>query len=209
MPAVDRQHKGRVALDGANPLVEAAWEAGATVLVGDAASADLLRRARVQRARQLFVVCGDDGVDAEVAVRASQLAAGRREGALECFVHIVNPQLCTLLRQREPALGKASSVQLGFFNVYESGARALPAQFPPCSPGESHARPPHMLLVGAGRMGLGVAEQFMCARRAAWAEAGERMRITIACAGSRSWRARAGLRCCWGRADARRLRVAR
>lgn len=74
-----------IELDGANPLVEAAWDAGATVLVGDATNPDLLCRARVQRARQLLVVCGDDGVNAEVAVRAGQLAAGRREGALECF----------------------------------------------------------------------------------------------------------------------------
>src|SRR3990170_3349443 len=66
--------------EGRNPHIEASREAGAWVITGDATLRETLRAAGVQQARYLIAVCGDDGVNAEVAVTARELrssGAGR------------------------------------------------------------------------------------------------------------------------------------
>jgi hypothetical protein len=126
-------------------------ERGALALVGDAADPAVLQRAAVQRARWLIAVCGDDGVNAEIAVAARQLAGRRRRGALTCIIHIVDPQLCVLLREREIAAGAIPRFRLELFNVFDRGARILLREHPPFSrfPGS----PPHLLVIGLGGLG--------------------------------------------------------
>ena len=53
-----------------NDLLELCKDLGAIVLIGNATDDDLLRTARVYRARQLICVCGDDGINAEIAMNA-------------------------------------------------------------------------------------------------------------------------------------------
>ncbi len=161
-----------------SPLIEEARQAGVSVLVGDARSPEMLRRAGIRQARCLISVCGNDGNNAEVAVRACEAVAGRHDGVLTCFVHIVDPQLCSLLGQREAAMEKSGPFRLEFFNVFDSGARALLAEFPPFAAAEAPGGP-HLLVVGVGRMGESVVENAVRAWRAAPGQGSERLRITI------------------------------
>jgi hypothetical protein len=139
--------------DDGNDQLGPCREGGAFAIVGDARSEELLRKAGTSRARWLIAVCGDDGVNAEIAVRARPFALGRLRGALTCVVHIVNPQLCALLRECEISREQDAAYRLELFNVFDRGAQTLLREHPP-QPQETHAGcAPHMVIVGLGGLG--------------------------------------------------------
>jgi hypothetical protein len=122
-------------------------EAGAVVLVGDATDEAILRRARTGRARYVLAVCGEDGANADIIVHTRRLARGRAPGQpIRVFAHIVDVELCNLLRMHELAAGSGGATHVEFFNVYEAGARIALAEHPP---GEHR----HIVVVGCGQMG--------------------------------------------------------
>ena len=116
--------------DEENSKIESCRDLGAIVLIGNATDRELLRKAAVHRAGHLISVCSDDGVNAEVAVHGYDLAGERKGRVLTCIVHIFDPQLCSLLREREIATQKVDSFRLEFFNVFERGARELLRVYP-------------------------------------------------------------------------------
>ncbi len=181
--------------DEENDLIQAARAEDVVVLTGNATQLELLRRAKVHTARRLISVCGDDGTNAEVGVRASQLTPTRRRKTLQCVLHITNPQLCALLREREIESGRIDGFRLDFFNVFDAGARTLLNEHPPFR--EALAHPPHVLVVGLGRMGENVlvhmARKWSTQRPAP----GDRLRVTVV-----DWEAD-------GRAESLRLRYPR
>ena len=140
-----------------NAAIGSCREQGGAVLVGDATSAELLRRAGVRRARHLIAVCGDDATNAEVAAWAYELARDRGGAVLTAVAHIVNPELCNLLRQREIGSDRQDDYRLEFFNIFESGARALLGRYPPRGPDDG--RPPHLVVVGLDNLGENVIVQ--------------------------------------------------
>lgn len=106
-------------------------EAGAITLTGDARDPSTLRKAGVGDARYLVLTCGNDGTNAEIAIQARDLVDPGRVRALRCRVHLTDPALCRLLRERELEMEVGRNVRLEFFNVYASAARALLRQHPP------------------------------------------------------------------------------
>jgi len=166
--------------DDNNDMIGECKEHGSIVLIGNVADPYTLRRARVQRAKYLISVCGDDGINAEVAVNARILVANRTGRALSCLIHIVDLQLCDLLRERGVKMGRSGTFRLEFFNVYESGARVLLDEHQPFDgTAVDGDRAPHVVVVGIGSMGESVAVN--AARR--WWDAGnkdgKRIRITL------------------------------
>lgn len=139
--------------DEGNPMLGHCMDKGVVILMGNAADPQLLRKARVHMAQRLIAVCGNDGANAEVALHARQLVPGRNR-ALPCLLHIVDLQLWGLLRERELRMGVANTFRLSFFNIYESGARALLNAHPPSGSATDPTAPlPHILIVGMGRLG--------------------------------------------------------
>lgn len=138
-----------------NSFIEQAKQLGAIVLVGNATDTELLRKARVCWAKYLICVCGSDGVNAEVAVNACELLKEHRQNkVLTCLVHILDPQLCYLLKEREITTQLSDSFRLEFFNVSDSGAQALLKIHPPFNETNFSKRcPPHFLIIGLGSMG--------------------------------------------------------
>ena len=101
----------------------------------------------------LFAVCDHDGVNTEIALRAQQLTQNRIGEALTCLLHVSDPQLCDLLREQETGIEQAS-FRLELFNVFERAARAMLQAYPAWNEANtSPAHPPHILIVGLGRMG--------------------------------------------------------
>ena len=90
--------------DEENDWLESCREQGMFVLPGDASDPTLLRMAGVTQAEGLFAVCDNDGVNAEIALRAQELVQDRKGDALICQLHVSDPQLCDLLREREMGL---------------------------------------------------------------------------------------------------------
>ncbi|MBI2837260.1 MAG: NAD-binding protein [Acidobacteria bacterium] len=173
-----RQQGRRVVVvekDAGNPHVETSWELGAFVIIGDAREAAVLRKAGVQRAQHLISVCADDGANAEVAVLARDMAKGRKRGKLTCAIHIVDPQLWTLLREREFTASGGGSFRLEFFNIFDSGAREVLREFPLFAEQNPNGNPPSVLIVGLGRFGESLIVHM--ARR--WSSEFTRARVTL------------------------------
>jgi RyR domain/TrkA-N domain len=153
--------------------VEACRDHGVVVLHGDAA--DTVRHGKVgtERAQVVVAVCGDDGVNAEVAIatRHSLTEARRRRlplrrllgparrsprRPLECFVHIDDPELCRLLEAARPPVPSVDDepMALDFFNPSQNAAPALLADHPVATAaGDAWAMPARMLVVGLDQMG--------------------------------------------------------
>jgi len=163
--------------DESNERIELCRAQGIIVVVGDATDVEVLRRAGAHKARWLISICGDDGTNAEVAVRAQALSAARRRGALTCIIHIVDPQLCQLLREREIAAEGLSTFRLELFNVFDRGARILLREFSPFE--ADAAAPPHLLIVGMGGLGESLALRAARDWRNRQPASDDRLRITV------------------------------
>lgn len=134
-----------------NPHIGAAREAGAVVLVGDAARTEVLRRARVDRAAHIVIVAGADATNVEIAAAARALVQDST-ASVSCSAQIEDPELWYALRGWD--VGTQDRVRLEFFNVTELGARALLARHSPFTGGAEAARtPPRVLIVGSGALG--------------------------------------------------------
>jgi len=167
--------------DESNTYVLGVRERGVAVVLGDAAEADVLRRARVPQARRVLAVCGDDGVNASVAVHARELCCDRATRPLDCVVHIVDDNLCRLLKEQELRGTGDCTVRFEFFNAYERGARLLLRQHPPfdTAAATSTDAAPHIVIVGCGTMGSSLVAQ---AAREWWRVArgtGRRLTVTV------------------------------
>lgn len=140
--------------DATNEKIERCREVGAVVLIGNAAEKTVLQRAKVQRAAYLISVLREDGANAEVAGQAREFAKDRRDSALTCLIHIVEPQLRNLLTGRQLATMTGDAFRLEFFNIFQLGARALLRAHPAFAKDNAdRTGEPHLLVVGLGRMG--------------------------------------------------------
>ncbi len=170
--------------DEENNWIEQCRATGIPVLLGDATENGMLRRAGVGRASLLLAVCDDDGVNAEIAVRARALASSRSGGVLNCTIHLVDPLLCRLLREREFSEPGAENFQLEIFNVFDQGARWLVYSFPAFNlaqlPTASlSGQPPHLLVIGLGRMGESLVVHQARAWRALRSNPQQRLHLTV------------------------------
>ncbi len=132
--------------DDGNDSIAALREEGVIVLQGDGKEARILKKARLRRAHCLIAVCGDDGVNSEVALQAAATLRGRMGDRPTILVHIVDPELCDLLRQKEMKAGEDPPCRLEYFNIFDSGARAWLRE----NPLDSCAS---LLIVGLGHLG--------------------------------------------------------
>jgi hypothetical protein len=158
--------------DEDNPWIQACRDLGMFILTGDASEAPLLLAAGLRRARGLFAVCDEDGINADIAMQAKALLArdqqtpkkqagwhpGRSVESQDSppfsiLMHNANPQLVGLLHQyglHQPN----SNVRIIPFNVFERAAYQLLDQYPAWEEGWIESgKEPHILLVGLGRMG--------------------------------------------------------
>jgi len=139
--------------DEENPLLDQCRELGAILLTGDATDRNLLRKAGVHRAKYLVTVCAEDGTNAEIALKARDIVHSSRRKPLTVFVHIVDLELCNLLRGWE-LISESDSFRLEFFNVLERGARLMLREyFALKEETEEEDRAPRILIVGLGKMG--------------------------------------------------------
>lgn len=162
-----------------NELIEPCRRTGAVVLVGDATDLEVLRRARVHQARYIISVCEDDRTNAEVAIHARELALGRTSGALTCVVHVVDPQLCTLLKTYEIGGHHEDAFRLDCFNIFESGARALLTEYPPFGARDVDGEEPHLAVIGLGRLGQSLLVQAARSWMDTRQRSEQRLRVTV------------------------------
>jgi len=121
-----RAHGARVVAiesDAGNPNIAGARDAGATVLGGDATDERVLALAGVRRARYLLATASD-AANVEVALQAERLVRGRRGASrLDCLAHVVDPDLCLLLKLQALTAARGGRFFVDFFNFYQQAAR--------------------------------------------------------------------------------------
>ncbi len=140
--------------DGENDNLAYCRHHGIIALVGDATSAWMLHKARVRAAGLLFAVCGSDGANAEAAVLARRLTGKSGRPDFTCYAHVIDLELCKLLREGQLRDPNAGGARIEFFNIYETGSVALLKMFPLRSQADtSHGDRTHMLVVGLGKLG--------------------------------------------------------
>jgi voltage-gated potassium channel Kch len=159
--------------DAQNEHVTVCQARGIPVLIGDATSRALLQRVRLDRAKYLIAVCGDDATNAEIGART--FAFARKDGTvLTAFIHLVAPELCELLVDTQPADVHAGSVRLELFNVAERGASTWLAEHPPFG-----RKGDHLVVIGGDELGkalvVGAARDWL----AAHAGIDRRPRVTL------------------------------
>ena len=159
--------------DEQNEHVTTCRARGIPVLIGDAASTALLQRARLDRAKYLIAVCGDDATNAEIGAATSAFV--RESGTvLTAFVHLVDPELCELLVDTQLTDGHAGTVRLELFNVFERGAPTWLAEHPPFD-----GRGDHLVVVGGNELGKALVVGAARARLAVDPGVDRRPRITL------------------------------
>jgi hypothetical protein len=171
--------------NGGNSAIEHCRVEDMTVLVGDATSGEILERAGIARARYLLVLTGNDGENAEIAAQARQLSKNRKRGVLNCLIHIVNPVLCSFLREQELSSPYESRFRLEFFNVFERGARALaerylaPRRNGDAESGQEKPPAPRFMIMGMEELGEALVAEAARRWQAARGDAAEKMLIVI------------------------------
>jgi hypothetical protein len=143
-----------IELDEENNNINECRDNGAIVILGNATVFDYLKKAGLKKAKYLLSVCGDDRINAEIAVQARNYAEKKRNKPLTTVVHIIDSQLCRLLKEREFETEKVGNFRLEFLNLFDRSAQILTETYPPFGKEkEEQTLSPHLLIVGAGRMG--------------------------------------------------------
>jgi hypothetical protein len=141
-----------VEMDEGNDGVESIRSSGAIVIQGDATDPELLKKVKLRQAHCLISVLGDDGKNAEVAMRAENLSRKRRNGTLTCIIHIFDAKLWDLLREKELHTHQNPHFRLELFNIFDRGARLMLQGNPPWK-FSSPSNPIRVLVIGLGKMG--------------------------------------------------------
>lgn len=153
-------------------------ERGIISIVGNALDHQLLLRAGIQRASSMLALCGDDGINAEIAARAQTLLQHpARAHSLNCFVHIGDLDLYHLIREREMYASERAPVRLQCFNIYDSGARVLLREHPLVGRPDPQSTP-HAVIVGLGGFGESLTLHAARARHAVFGNTA-RLGITV------------------------------
>jgi voltage-gated potassium channel Kch len=153
-----------IELDAENDLVRTCRASGVPVMIGDATDESLLRAVRVDRAKYVIAICGDDGTNVEVALLVRRLAGEHRRAAgapVHCFVQVVNLRLSSLLEGRCLLRRTGEGAEVSIFNPYSMSARWLlnthPLDYQPIR--EDDPRAVHLVVIGFGQMGESIALQ--------------------------------------------------
>lgn len=166
----------------------------ASVVIGDAGSAEVRRQARLERAAELFVCCGDDATNVDLAIevlrdhgpgeggvrRSSRFRdRGRRRERLQCYVHLADPELSRTLSEENLLRGSEAAVDFHPFNLWENAARRLvidPEQGLATVEAPAPDEVFHAFVFGFGEMGQAVALQVA---RLAHFPGGRRPRLSV------------------------------
>lgn len=171
--------------DAGNPSVGECRERGIPVIIGDATDPMTQRKVRIARARHVVATCGQDGTNAAIAVTAHAQVSGRSGRTLTAHVHVVDAELCSLMKEREIEATGTEGCRMEFFNVYERGARALFSRYPLETAAPGSGGQTHLLVVGLGRFGRSVVVQAARDWRARRGESGVRLRVSVVDRGAR------------------------
>lgn len=100
-----------------------------SLIVGDATSPETLKQARLDRCEKVFIFCGDDQVDMQIASIAARMTDWHqtRNKLLTCNVALKNPNSFGILRR---SIGDEANVNLRILDAKNITARMLLERYP-------------------------------------------------------------------------------
>lgn len=180
-----------IEIDKDNPNIPWAESRGVSVLIGDATDEDVLIRARIHKAKDVFVAVGADELNLECAHDLIRIVSSSVNPAKLCvprmFVHLLNPRLESMLVQARTRAfkqldGKTDQIQSRLifqpFNAIDRSIQALvdgPVLDRRPINGEEIA---HFVIVGFGEVGQDLSLKLA---QLAHFENLKRCRMTIVC----------------------------
>jgi hypothetical protein len=171
-----------IELDEENDNIKECRDNGIIVLIGNAAAPYYLNKAGVNRAKYLFSVCGQDDINADIAVQARNLISDKKRKPLTCIVHIIDPQLCRLLKVQEFELERKDAFRLEFINLFDLAARSIldDERLSPFNTKEASQSPVfHFLIVGVGHLGESLVTHAATKWMTLAGKTDEKLKITI------------------------------
>ncbi len=142
--------------DEENDLTQACRAAGIAVINGNAADTDVLVRAGVAHAGTLIATCGDESLNAAIALNARDLSTRPKQDPLCCHVHVTDPELLTFLREDAWRPDDPARPTLEFFNLFDLGAERLLEDRNKTNLEGDAGKPGGILLAGFGFMGRNI-----------------------------------------------------
>ncbi|MEO0101920.1 MAG: RyR domain-containing protein, partial [candidate division WOR-3 bacterium] len=168
--------------DAENDLIKPTKDEGAIVLIGDATSEEMLKKAKVEKARHLIAVCKEDETNIAVIQCAKKLIKKRPRNLLTCAAHIYDTRLRQELSLQEfERKEEKSSCFFDFFNIFQIGARELLNKYPffKITKGEKKLLAEEIIVLGCGKMAESLIELLVRKWRNEFWEEGKLLRILI------------------------------
>jgi len=150
--------------DSNNPAIQILSEKGAIFINGNAADADVLIKAKLDRAKYLIAITGNDQTNLAIAQTCVSLKqASKDTQIIQCIVHVSDDALRRLIYQKHSLSRPSQNIDFRLFSFYECGAHEIIRDFFTgkidrlSSFEDGNQRPLHLVLVGFGRIGKSIA----------------------------------------------------
>ena len=144
----------------------------AITVIADATEISVLQKVRVNHSKYVIAVCGDDGVNIEIAVHGYNIinkiieekigkTSIEMDKKVKCYVHLVNHNLKQILKKHIIFTNQYDIFDLVFFNSYENAARLLFRNYPVdrLTVINPTYDPVHIVIIGLGQMGRNIVLQ--------------------------------------------------
>lgn len=116
----------------------------------------ILNYTSINHASHFFAVDNNDPVNIEIVTYISHLLKDDRNNPLNSYIHLNNIELSQLLKEYQLFSIEKSSMRVDFFNVFNIAGSLLLTEYSPFIKFEKCSEPPHILIIGMGRMGQSV-----------------------------------------------------
>ena len=139
--------------DPNNKEIEICKDNGAIVIIGDATNENILRKAQIQKAKDIFIVAGKDSTNAKIASACKKILDETEGDDVQCHIHFFNPHLSRAFFPLAFFSMIQSRCRMEFFNLYLISGYCIQKLYPPFSERDATHGQAHVLILGTGRMG--------------------------------------------------------
>ncbi len=147
--------------DPLNPYLETLNQRRCHLIVGDATNVDILRKTRIDHAKSIYLLMGDDARQVKTCLLIyKMIKEGHRDksNTVKCIMHLQLESL-NALKRHNLVEDINDGLELTVFNVYENSARELFQSDPPDRSGIAIGSKQYvqMIIFGLGQAGESLA----------------------------------------------------
>lgn len=142
--------------DPENPNIQAVRDCGIPIILGDATQEKILDMVQMKEARDIYLVTGNDSINAEIAVKCSDIIDESGKKYLCGHIHLENKDLWQAFgTYSSPSSHSAAchSMPMEFFNLYQIAGFCMLTKYKPFSVEEIRSGSVNILIIGLGRLG--------------------------------------------------------